>query len=61
MFDVLWKLFILVNQVFDLLAVLTLFRLLGTESFYAMLDTVLIPLNLVDPLEKVMEDESEKN
>jgi hypothetical protein len=61
MFDVLCKLFLLVNQVFDLLAVLTLFRLLGTESFYAMLDTVLIPLNLVDTLEKVMEDESEKN
>jgi hypothetical protein len=61
MFDTLWKLFILANQIFDLLAVLTLFRLLGVESFYAMLDTVLIPLNLVDTLENVMEDESEKN
>jgi hypothetical protein len=34
---------------------------LGKETFYAMLDTVLIPLNMVDTLENVMEDESEKN
>jgi hypothetical protein len=55
------KLFTLALDVFDLVAVLTLFRLLGKETFLAMLDTVLIPLNLADPLEKVMEDESEKN
>jgi hypothetical protein len=55
------KLFTLALDVFDLVAVLTLFRLLGKETFYAMLDTVLIPLNMVDTLENVMEDESEKN
>ena len=55
------KLFSLAMDVFDLVAVLPLFMLLGKETFFAMLDTVLIPLNLVDPLEKVMEDESEKN
>jgi hypothetical protein len=55
------KLFTLALDVFDLVAVLTLFRLLGKETFLAMLDTVRIPLNLMDTLEKVMEDESEKN
>jgi hypothetical protein len=55
------KLFTLALDVFDLVAVLTLFRLLGKETFLAMLDTVLIPLNMVDTLENVMEDESEKN
>jgi hypothetical protein len=55
------KLFTLALDVFDLVAVLTLFRLLGKETFLAMLDTVRIPLNLVDTLENVMEDESEKN
>jgi hypothetical protein len=55
------KLFTLALDVFDLVAVLTLFRLLGKETFLAMLDTVRIPLNLMDPLENVMEDESEKN
>jgi hypothetical protein len=54
-------LFILALNVFDLVAVLTLFRLLGKETFLAMLDTVRIPLNMVDTLENVMEDESEKN
>jgi hypothetical protein len=55
------KLFTLALDVFDLVAVLTLFRLLGKETLLAMLDTVRIPLNLMDPLENVMEDESEKN
>jgi hypothetical protein len=58
------KLFTLALDVFDLVAVLTLFRLLGKETFLAMLDTVRIPLNMVDmvdTLENVMEDESEKN
>ena len=55
------KLFTLALDVFDLVAVLTLFRLLGKETLLAMLDTVLIPLNMVDTLENVMEDESEKN
>jgi hypothetical protein len=55
------KLFNLSLDVFNLVAVLTLFRLLGKETLLAMLDTVRIPLNMVDPLEKVMEDESEKN
>jgi hypothetical protein len=55
------KLFTLALDVFDLVAVLTLFRLLGTETFLAMLDTVRIPLNMMDTLENVMEDESEKN
>jgi hypothetical protein len=55
------KLFTLALDVFDLVAVLTLFRLLGKETFLAMLDTVRIPLNLMDTLENVMEDESEKN
>jgi hypothetical protein len=54
------KLFTLALNVFDLVAVLTLFRLLGKETFLAMLDTVRIPLNMVDTLENVMEDESEK-
>jgi hypothetical protein len=55
------KLFNLSLDVFNLVAVLTLFRLLGKETFLAMLDTVRIPLNMVDTLENVMEDESEKN
>jgi hypothetical protein len=64
MFDAFCKLFLLALEVFDLVAVLTLFRLLGKETFLAMLDTVRIPLNMVDmvdTLENVMEDESEKN